>query len=122
MIHTAAIERLHATFRECLAPLARRCRALARHTLTLHEGMFLVGTVSTLCTPHTSLSQTQQTTPAMAAGLTDHGWTRHELLASCAAAPLGTPDAARASFAGIATPDQALVSRPRLVELPYHFF
>ena len=28
---------------------------------------------------------------------------------SCAAAPLGTPEAARASFAGIATPDQALV-------------
>ena len=92
MIHTAAIERLHATFRECLAPLARRCRALARHTLTLHEGMFLVGTVSTLCTPHTSLSQTQQTTPAMAAGLTDHGWTRHELLACHACRrPAGYP-------------------------------
>ena len=45
MINTAYIERLNATFRERLAPLARRCRALARHTLTLHEGMFLVGTV-----------------------------------------------------------------------------
>jgi len=45
VINTAYIERLNATFRECLAPLARRCRALARHTLTLHEGMFLVGTV-----------------------------------------------------------------------------
>jgi transposase-like protein len=80
MINTAYIERLNATFRERLAPLARRCRALARHTRTLHEGMFLVGTVYNFCTPHTSLSQTQQTTPAMAAGITDHCWTMHELL------------------------------------------
>jgi hypothetical protein len=65
---------------ERLAPLARRCRALARHTLTLHEGMFLVGTVYNFCTPHESLSQAQQTTPAMAAGITDHCWTMHELL------------------------------------------
>ena len=79
-INTADIERLNATCRERLAPLARRCRALARHTMTLHEGMFLVGTVSNFCTPHASLSQTQQTTPAMAAGITDHGWTMHALL------------------------------------------
>jgi len=45
VINTAYSERLNATFRERLAPLARRCRALARHTLTLHEGMFVVGTV-----------------------------------------------------------------------------
>src|SRR5438128_2858321 len=80
VINTAYIERLNATFRERLAPLARRCRALARHTLTLHEGMFLVGTVYHLCTPHESLSHTQQTTPAMAAEITDHCWTMHELL------------------------------------------
>ena len=80
MINTAYIERLNATFRERLAPLARRCRALARHTLTLYEGMFLVGTVYNFCTPHASLSQAQQTTPAMAAGITDHCWTMHELL------------------------------------------
>ena len=80
VINTAYIERLNATFRERLAPLARRCRALARHTVTLHEGMFLVGTVYNFCTPHESLSYTQKTTPAMAAGITDHGWTMHELL------------------------------------------
>jgi len=80
MINTAYIERLHATFREHLAPLARRCRALARQTLTLYEGMFLVGTVYNFCTPHASLSQAQPTTPAMAAGITDHCWTLHELL------------------------------------------
>lgn len=45
VIHTAYSERLNATFRERLAPLARRCRALARHPLTLHEGMFVGGTV-----------------------------------------------------------------------------
>jgi len=44
-IKTADRERLHATFRERLAPLARRCRALARHPLMLHEGMCVVGTV-----------------------------------------------------------------------------
>jgi transposase-like protein len=78
--NTADSERLNATFRERLAPLARRCRVLARHTVTLHAGMFLVGTVYNFCPPHESLSRTQQTTPAMAAGLTDHCWTRHELL------------------------------------------
>ena len=80
VINTAYIERLNATFRQRLAPLARRCRALARHTLTLHEGMFVVGTVYNLCTPHESLSHVQKTTPAMAAGITDHCWTMHELL------------------------------------------
>src|SRR5215216_1373474 len=80
VINTAYIERLNATFRERLAPLARRCRALARHTLTLHEGMFVVGTVYNFCTPHASLSYAQQTTPALAAGITDHCWTMYELL------------------------------------------
>jgi hypothetical protein len=74
------MERLNATFRERLAPLARRCRVLARETLTLHEGMFLVGTAYNFCTPHASLSQTRKMTPAMAAGITDHCWTMHELL------------------------------------------
>src|SRR5262249_41764494 len=77
---TGYMERLNATSRDGLAPLARRCRALARHPLTLHEGMFLVGTVYNFCTPHASLSSTQKTTPAMAAGVTDHCWTMHELL------------------------------------------
>jgi transposase-like protein len=80
VMNTADIERLNATFRERLAPLARRCRALARQTLTRHEGMFLVGTVDNVCTPHASLSDAGVTTPAMAAGITDHGWTIRELL------------------------------------------
>src|SRR5688500_5588061 len=81
VINTAYIEWLNATFRERLAPLARRCRALARHTLTLHEGMFVVGTIYNFCTFHDSLSHVRKTTPAMAAGITDHRWTIHELLA-----------------------------------------
>jgi transposase-like protein len=55
VINTASIERLNATFRERLAPLARRCRALERHTLTLEHGRYLVGTISNLCTYHASL-------------------------------------------------------------------
>jgi hypothetical protein len=111
VINTAYIERLNATFREHLAPLARRCRALASHTLTLHEGMFLVGTVYNFCTPHESLSHVQKTTPAMAAGITDHCWTIHELLAfhSCPTDSLDTTKAAWASFMGTATPDRAMV-------------
>jgi hypothetical protein len=80
VINTADIERRNATFRERRAPLARRCRALARQTLPLHEGMCVVGAVSNFGTPHTRLSHTPQTTPAMAAGITDHGWTMQALL------------------------------------------
>src|SRR6266851_9699272 len=80
VINTAYIERLNATFRARLASLTRRGRTLARRTVTLHEGMFLVGTVYNFCTPHESLNSVQKTTPAMAAGITDHCWTMHELL------------------------------------------
>src|SRR4029453_17915653 len=62
VINTAYIERLNATFRERLAPLARRCRALARHTLTLEHGMYLVGTVYKFCTYHASLRLAAQAT------------------------------------------------------------
>src|SRR2546430_7560683 len=81
VINTAYIECLNATCREQLAPLARRCRALARHTLTLRHGMYLIGTVYNFCTPHTSLCVAGgKQTPAMAAGITDQGWTIQELL------------------------------------------
>ena len=81
VINTAYIERLNATFRERLASLTRRGRALARRTLTLQHGMYLIGTVYNFCTPHASLAQAgSKTTPAMAAGITDHCWTVQELL------------------------------------------
>ena len=51
--------------------------------------MWLVGTAYNFCWPHDSLRQVApdhprrkwlQRTPAMAAGLTDHGWTLNQLL------------------------------------------
>jgi hypothetical protein len=78
---TADIERLNATVRERLAALTRRGRALARRPLTLQHGMDLSGTVYTCCPPHARLAQAGgKTTPAMAAGITDHGWSSQDLL------------------------------------------
>lgn len=96
VINTAYIERLNATFRERLASLTRRGRALARHTLTLQHGMYLIGTVYNFCTPHASLAHVGGgTTPAMAAGITDHCWTVRELLAFHVPPPRWTPPARR---------------------------
>lgn len=89
VINTAYIERLNATFRERLASLTRRGRALVRCTPTLRHGMYLIGTVYNFCTYHASLRlasseasrRSGQRTPAMATGITDHCWTIQELLA-----------------------------------------
>ena len=92
VINTAYIERLNATFRERLVSLTRRGRALARRTLTLQHGMYLIGTVYNFCTPHASLPHTGgKTTPAMAAGITDHCWSVHELLSYHVPPPHWTP-------------------------------
>jgi transposase-like protein/IS1 family transposase len=99
VINTASIERLNATFRERLASLTRRGRALARHLCTLRHGMYLIGTVYNFCTPHASLplmkTETGRAgvlqTPAMAAGITDHGWSVQELLAFHVPPPRWTP-------------------------------
>ena len=91
VINTAYIERLNATFRSHLAPLVRRTRAAARQATTLEAGMWLVGTCYNYCWYHDSLRQRRsptdaaggkwiERTPAMAAGLTDHCWSVHELL------------------------------------------
>jgi len=96
VINTAYIERLNATFRERLAPLARRCRALARQTLTLAHGMYLIGTVYNFCTPHASLAHAGRgTTPAMAAGITDHCWSVREVLSYHVPPPRWTPPTQR---------------------------
>jgi transposase-like protein/IS1 family transposase len=100
VINTAYIARLNATFRERLAPLARRGRALVRQTLTLHQGMFLVGTVYNFCTPHESLNAVQKITPAMAAGITDHCWTMRELLSLPVPPPRWTPPKRRGRPSG----------------------
>jgi transposase-like protein len=88
-IHTAYIERLHATFRASLAPLVRRGRAIAHTEAMLTAGMWLVGCAYNFCWLHASLRlaaprgaswKWQEHTPAMAAGLTNHRWTMQELL------------------------------------------
>jgi transposase-like protein len=99
-IHTAYIERLNATFRSTLAPLVRRGRAIAHKVETLTAGMYLVGCAYNFCWPHASLRRLapaatgrkwQERTPAMAAGLTDHPWTMHELLSYQVPLPAWVP-------------------------------
>jgi transposase-like protein len=99
-IHTAYIERLNATFRSALAPLVRRGRAIAHKVQTLTAGMYLVGSAYNFCWPHTSLRvlapggtgrMWQERTPAMAAGLTDHCWSLHELLSYQVPLPAWVP-------------------------------
>jgi transposase-like protein len=84
-INTAYIERLNATFRAALAPLARRNRRLARRPCILTAGMYVVGTAYNFCWRHRSLRHhgdggRKERTPAMAAGVTDHCWSMHEVL------------------------------------------
>ena len=78
LINTAYIERLQATFRARLAPLARRTRAGAHRRCTLEAGMWLVGGCYNLVWRHCSLGE--ERTPAMAAGINDHRWSLEELL------------------------------------------
>lgn len=84
LINTAYIERLNATFRQRISCLARRTRTLARTTQTVEATMFLLGCAYNFCSAHASLSRTgnplDAVTPAMAAQLTDHVWSIHELL------------------------------------------
>jgi IS1 family transposase len=99
VINTAYIERLNATFRERLASLTRRGRALARRTLTLPHRMYVIGTLYNVCTPHTSLrlaapvvgGRAVQRTPAMATGITDHCWTIQEVLSFHVPPPRWSP-------------------------------
>jgi transposase-like protein len=88
-INTSYIERLNATFRGAMSPLVRRGRAIARGEGVLTGGMYLVGCAYNFCWSHDSLRvaappggrlKWRDRTPAMAAGLTDHQWTMHELL------------------------------------------
>ncbi len=88
-INTAYIERLNATFRGALAPLARRSRRLLHQTSQVSAAMWLVGTLYNFCWEHRTLQQIGVVnghlrrvgqTPAMAAGLTDHCWTTAEFL------------------------------------------
>ena len=82
--NTSLIERFHATMRERLASLARKCRHAAQRRETLETGMYLIGSTYNFCWPHQELSNRKHfgyaCTPAMAAGRTDHIWSVSELL------------------------------------------
>jgi len=56
----------------------------------------LIGTVYNFCTPHASLAHIKAgTTPAMAAGITDHCWSVRELLSFHVPPPRWTPPTQR---------------------------
>jgi hypothetical protein len=126
-INTAYTEQLNATFRARLSHWVRRSRALARRVPTLTQGMYLVGTVYNFCTFQRSLrirrrGRTDRAshrwplqTPDMAAGLTDHRLSRHELLALHVAPPPWMPPKRRGRWSNAT---HALVARwcasPRL--------
>lgn len=91
VLNTAFIERLNATFRERLATLTRKCRHAAVRLEALEAGMYLIGCVYNFCIVHDELSSSRHkgspTTPAMAAGLSTHVWSVHELLTFRVAPP-----------------------------------
>lgn len=119
-INTAYIERLNATFRARLSRLVRRGRGLARQIPTMEHAMYLVGTVYNFCTFHQSLPVRRRGrpdkaghrwhlhTPAMAANITDHRWTVHELLTFHVPPPRWTPPKRRGR---VSQATQALIAR-----------
>ena len=125
-INTSYSARLNATFRAARAPLTRRGRRLAHDAALLTSGMGVAGTTYNFCWPHARLRlparggrKWQERTPAMAAGLTDHGWTMEEMLRyrvlplTGAPAPRQTDEVGRARAArrgrGTAPPAEAVV-------------
>jgi hypothetical protein len=96
VINTADIERLNATCRARLGSLTRRGRALARRPLTLQHGMYLLATVYHFCTPQARRTFLGGgTTPARAAGITDHCWTVQAWLSLHVPPPCWTPPTQR---------------------------
>jgi len=75
-INTAYIERLNATLRTWLPALVRRTRTPSGARERLEAALFWSGCVYNFCHVHATLAGT----PAMAADLTDHGWSIDELI------------------------------------------
>ncbi len=80
-----------------MCPLMRRGRAIARGEGVLTGWMYWVGCAYNSCWEHDSLRVAAEPgsrlewaarTPVMAAGLTDHRWTMHELLSQPIPLPL----------------------------------
>ena len=75
-INTAYIERLNATLRTWMPALVRRTRTPSGTRTRLEAALFWTGCVYNFCHVHATLAGT----PAMAADLTDHGWSIDELI------------------------------------------
>lgn len=75
-INTAYIERLNATLRTWMPALVRRTRTPSGDRERLEAALFWTGCVYNFCHAHATLGGT----PAMAADLTDHGWSIDELI------------------------------------------
>src|SRR6266540_1324294 len=75
-INTAYIERLNATLRTWMPALVRRTRTPSGARERLEAALFWTGCVYNFCHGHATLGAT----PAMAADLTDHGWSIDELI------------------------------------------
>ena len=88
-VNTSYVERFNCTLRSSLATLARRSAALLQSTDHLLELLQLYRGYYHFCRPHESLTRTpdqqpiaalRKSTPALAAGLTDHVWSLKEML------------------------------------------
>ncbi len=95
-INTAFIERINVTIRQHVAAVGRRVSTLCKGEDGVRQQLTLYHVYYNFCLPHASVRQPlpqplpthgtgsakrwQPQTPAMAAGLTDHGWTLREVL------------------------------------------
>jgi len=95
-INTAFIERLNLSIRQHVAAVGRRVTTLCKGEDGLRQQLALYQVYYNFCLPHASVRRPlpqpepthgrgsakrwQPQTPAMAAGLTDHGWTLREVL------------------------------------------
>src|SRR5262245_43850141 len=95
-INTAFVERLNLTIRQHVAAVGRRVSTLCKGEAGVRQQLSLYHVYYNFCLPHASLRQSlpqpvpthrtgsaqlwQPSTPAMAAGLTDHVWTLREVL------------------------------------------
>jgi transposase-like protein/IS1 family transposase len=80
-ICTSIIERQNLTIRMQMRRFTRLTNAFSKKWENLKAAVALFFAFYNFCRPHSSI---KKQTPAMAAGLTDHAWTIHELLMTAA--------------------------------------
>ena len=83
-VSTSYVERQNLTMRMSMRRFTRLTNGFSKKVENLAAAVSLHFAHYNLCRPHSSLGK--QTTPAMAAGLTDHVWTLHELIGLLASA------------------------------------